>query len=312
MSIIPPSLQSLPPQNALGQPGFQQSPNVSLAAPWLNETAQPNQAPLQPTKFDQYVLKDIQQLQLPEASIPLTRLANQLMRANGISTPFRVVIVNQKYYNAMALPSGTILMHLETLEKAKSPDELAYLMAHELSHVNGKDSNRRIKRLLVSNLLAFSLPTSLLIIPKSRSFLIRQAQSAKLWAVVPLIVLGSTLVGVPISQMFAKMERESEYRADLNAVKMLSKAGLPVGNFREYTQALEQAYQTLPTWSRLILTIFGNDHPSAVRREVRMAQFIQSMPPQQQATHQPVTALEWSALKQAVAQKRLEVGPAKK
>jgi beta-barrel assembly-enhancing protease len=51
------------------------------------------------------------------------------------SLPLKVFILGVDYYNAYALPDGSIVVGLGLLEQAKSDDEVAFVLSHELGHI---------------------------------------------------------------------------------------------------------------------------------------------------------------------------------
>jgi predicted Zn-dependent protease len=60
--------------------------------------------------------------------------------------PIRVTLVNSDVVNAYALPGGQVVVYRGIIEKIKSPEALAALLAHESSHVNERHSLRSMLR----------------------------------------------------------------------------------------------------------------------------------------------------------------------
>uniref|UniRef100_UPI003342B708 M48 family metalloprotease n=1 Tax=Sandarakinorhabdus sp. TaxID=1916663 RepID=UPI003342B708 len=58
---------------------------------------------------------------------------------------------------AMALPGGQVVIFDKLIADAQSPDELAGVLAHELSHIKARDSERALVRQLGLSLLLQSL-----------------------------------------------------------------------------------------------------------------------------------------------------------
>jgi predicted Zn-dependent protease len=73
------------------------------------------------------------------------RLAVPLLAALG-DTPyeFRFLVVRDEAVNAFALPGGFVVVNRGLLESAESGDEVAAVLAHELSHVTARHSTRRL------------------------------------------------------------------------------------------------------------------------------------------------------------------------
>jgi predicted Zn-dependent protease len=71
--------------------------------------------------------------------------------------PVRLTIIDKPIVNAMALPGGQVVLFDKLIAQAQSPDELAGVLAHELSHIKARDSERALVRQLGLSLLLQSL-----------------------------------------------------------------------------------------------------------------------------------------------------------
>jgi predicted Zn-dependent protease len=60
--------------------------------------------------------------------------------------PIRLTLVDHDIVNAYALPGGNIVVYKGILQKLKTADELAALLAHESTHINERHSLRSILR----------------------------------------------------------------------------------------------------------------------------------------------------------------------
>lgn len=60
--------------------------------------------------------------------------------------PIRVTLVKSNTVNAYALPGGHVVVYTGILEKIKTPEALAALLAHESTHVNERHSLRSLLR----------------------------------------------------------------------------------------------------------------------------------------------------------------------
>jgi Zn-dependent protease with chaperone function len=67
--------------------------------------------------------------------VALESLAHRLGQTSGSSIPFRLHAVKAAAVNAFALPGGQIVLLNGLLKQAGSADELAAVVAHEMSHV---------------------------------------------------------------------------------------------------------------------------------------------------------------------------------
>ena len=71
-------------------------------------------------------------------------LVNKLKDAGGLELPFLAHVMSSGMPNAFALPGGRIYLLEGLLQRARSPDELAGILAHELGHVLHRDGMRRL------------------------------------------------------------------------------------------------------------------------------------------------------------------------
>ena len=79
-----------------------------------------------------------------EGQAAFTKLVDKLKTAGGIDMPLEARVVSSKIPNAYALPGGKIYLLDGLLKKAEKPDEVAGVLAHELGHVQHRDSLRKI------------------------------------------------------------------------------------------------------------------------------------------------------------------------
>lgn len=73
-----------------------------------------------------------------------TLLVDKLRRAGGLDTVLDAQVLSSKIPNAFALPGGKVYLLDGLLQKAKSADEVAGVLAHELGHVQHHDGMRKI------------------------------------------------------------------------------------------------------------------------------------------------------------------------
>ena len=73
-----------------------------------------------------------------------TKLVDKLRVAGGVEIPLEAHVVSSKIPNAFALPGGKVYLLEGLLKKSENPDEIAGVLAHELGHVQHRDSLRKI------------------------------------------------------------------------------------------------------------------------------------------------------------------------
>lgn len=81
-----------------------------------------------------------------EGQYALTRLVDTLQSAAHLPIPPYAVVLRSPIPNAFALPGGRVYILSGLLGRARSPDELAGVLAHEFGHVSHRDGVRRLVR----------------------------------------------------------------------------------------------------------------------------------------------------------------------
>src|SRR5690606_30989089 len=76
--------------------------------------------------------------------VAFDRLVTRLEAHAGLANTLRVFVVRRPEANAIALPGGTIFVFEGLIDQARSPDELAGVIAHEIGHVAHRDGTRSV------------------------------------------------------------------------------------------------------------------------------------------------------------------------
>ena len=74
----------------------------------------------------------------------LATLTEKLTSVAALPMPVDVVAISSSVRNAVALPGGRVYIFAGLLGAARGPDELAGVIAHELGHVQSRDSLRKL------------------------------------------------------------------------------------------------------------------------------------------------------------------------
>jgi predicted Zn-dependent protease len=94
----------------------------------------------------------------PELGAAMDTIVRRLVAA-GPPSPytFRVYVVDRPVVNAIALPGGYVVVFRKLLERTRTPEELAGVLAHELQHVLRRHSTRAVIHDASTGLLLMAL-----------------------------------------------------------------------------------------------------------------------------------------------------------
>ena len=155
-----------------------------------------------------------------------------------------VRVVNLEVINAFALPGGQILLSEGLLRYARSPDEVAGIIAHEMGHVLHRHA------------------TTAMIEALGVGFLFG----------VMLGDLGFSAVGMAGEALVRlSFSREAESEADETAADLLRRAGLGTGGLADFFERMDKDIGDVPAHLAFLST-----HP---RNESRMRRFRAVPPP---------------------------------
>jgi Zn-dependent protease with chaperone function len=195
----------------------------------------------------------------------LARLVARLAaagQADGASpSDLAVSVRRQGTANAFALPGARVILLSGLIERAKAPDEVAAVLAHELGHVSARDPTRS---------------------------LIRASGTSFLLSLILGDLTGSTMI-VAIGQalLSAGYSREAERAADAHAVGLMARAG---GNGAALADVLERISSDDDRRGTLDLL---RTHPLTAER----AAAIRALAGPEAPGRQILSAEDWAALK---------------
>ena len=159
---------------------------------------------------------EIYRCSAPAASAALERLATRL----DPTLQVRIVFTSHPNVNGLAVPGGIVVVGQDVLRLAKSPEEVAGLMAHELAHVRLQHTEQ---------MLAASLP---------------------------LTLLSQGMFSVLTTGLATSYSRGMEREADAVAMKTMSQAGVDPRQLAVMLKRIEEGKRTrrgrrnanVPSW----------------------------------------------------------------
>ena len=79
----------------------------------------------------------------PEVERYVDRIGRRILAATGpLSFDYRFFVIEENQLNAFAVPGGTVYVFTGLIERAKSTDELAGVLGHEIVHIKGRHMAR--------------------------------------------------------------------------------------------------------------------------------------------------------------------------
>ena len=189
----------------------------------------------------QYVAPEKERCNDPPRLARIEQIVRRLLAGQPQSAyRFKIYVVNQPVFNALAAPGGHIVIFRGLLDRSESAEELAGVLTHELQHV--------LKRHVTRALLEYA----------STSFLV---------AAVLGDVSGMVSFGVEAAQMLAQMRfsRQHESEADEAGLKMLLAAQVDPAGMIAFFEAVKREEGKLPAVAAYVST-----HPQTEERIARL------------------------------------------
>ncbi|MEM0977079.1 MAG: M48 family metallopeptidase [Pseudomonadota bacterium] len=179
---------------------------------------------------------------------------------------YTIRVINFETENAFAVPGGNIVFFDGLIQQATTPEQVAGVLAHEIAHVENRDSLR---------------------------LLLRSAGSAGILSMLIGDFAGGALVLVVSEALInASHSQEVERNADAFAHERLAEAGLPSTPFAEFFDFLHEKYGIEDSQVGTLLSYIST-HPDTLGRaaEARAANTVEGdfVP--------VVTEEEWAALR---------------
>lgn len=160
----------------------------------------------------------------------------------------RVVVVDQPAVNAFALPGGYIVVLRGLLERTRSAEELAGVLAHELQHILHRHPTRAV---------------------------LQHASTGLLVAAVTGDVSGALAYGLEGARTLGllRYSRRFEEEADREGTRMLVAAGIDPAGMVEFFESLRKEGREAPALLQYLST-----HPSPAERIARLRGLVAQAP----------------------------------
>jgi Zn-dependent protease with chaperone function len=199
------------------------------------------------------VERQMQVVRDPELENFVQRIGKRLVSTGMAGDyPYTFKVINDPSINAFALPGGPTYIHTGLLKAAENEDQVAAVMAHELSHVALRHGTHQASK---ANLI--QLPAMLAGAVVGNGSMLGQ-----------LAQLG---IGLGANSVLLKFSRDAESDADILGARMMAKAGYnPIEMARFFEKLEAQGGRGGPQ--------FLSDHPNPGNRSKAIQQEIQYLP----------------------------------
>jgi predicted Zn-dependent protease len=172
----------------------------------------------------------------------LTALGNQLVAATSVrDLTWHFTIVNAKEVNAFAVPGGHIYINRGLIERARTMNQVAGVLAHEIAHVTERHSVDQMQQMQGAN-----VGVALLCV------LTNTCESTA----------GRAAINVGGSAAFASFSRSDETQADEVGLRLTVRAGIDPNGFPEMFRILLDERKSNPG----AVEAFFSTHPLAEDR----------------------------------------------
>lgn len=185
----------------------------------------------------------------PEREAAIEAIVKRLLAPQpSIPYTIRVTVVDDQTVNAFAVPGGQVVLLRGLLERTRTPEELAGVIAHEIQHVLQRHATR---------------------------LLLQHASTGLLLVAVSGDITGVMAYGIESARVLGTLRysRHLESEADVEGLRMLLAAEVDPGGMIAFFDALRTGERRLPTASRYLAS-----HPLAADRVDSLKQMAASAP----------------------------------
>ncbi|MGR3368768.1 MAG: M48 family metallopeptidase [Sagittula sp.] len=195
----------------------------------------------------------------PRGQAALQKMLTRLTAGQDMKYDINLMVFDHPMINAFAAPGGQVVLVRGLLDKAEHPDEVAGVLAHELAHVENRDTTREA---------------------------LRAAGSAGLLTMILGDFTGGAAIAIVGEHMIsASYTRDAEGKADDFALDMLADAGVSAEGFAGF-------FDRIAELEGFALPAYLSSHPVTEERAMQARDFAG-----EQAHTTPIlTDAEWSDL----------------
>ncbi|MGH9340752.1 MAG: M48 family metalloprotease [Acidobacteriota bacterium] len=169
-------------------------------------------------------------------------VANRIARHSDLKVPLKISVLQSEEVNAFALPGGFLFINAGLITEADKEDELAGVIAHEISHVAARHSSRLGTRANIANLVLQAAQLAGLIFTGGLSSI----------ATYYALQYGLYGLGFFLSLSLLGVSRDYELEADILGTQYLWHSGYSLTGFIDFfsKMAAKEGYLAGASWFR--------------------------------------------------------------
>src|SRR5271157_3826983 len=206
-------------------------------------------------QYSEQIDKQAKLLKDPVVNEYVNRVAQNVARNSDLKVPLTVKIIDDPTINAFALPGGFLYVNTGVIKAADEEDQLAGVIAHEISHVAARHWASQMTK---ATLLQYAT-IPLIFIPMTYP--------------VYLGISEAMNFGVPMA--FLRFSRQDEAEADYLGIQYMYKAGYDPNSYVAFFGKVMQEERRVPG---SVPSVFA-DHPPTPDRIVKCEEEIKQILP---------------------------------
>jgi len=185
----------------------------------------------------------------------VNRVGQNLVRNSDAQVPFTIKVIDSDEVNAFALPGGFFYVNSGLILRAQEEDELAGVMAHEISHVTARHGTKQATK---AELIQLGAMAAMIFVPYG-------------WAGYG-IYEGMNLA-IPLT--FLKFSRDAEREADFLGIQYMYKAGYDPNAYVTFFERIQADEKRRPG---SIPKVFSTHPPTPERIELAQKEIARILP----------------------------------
>ena len=185
----------------------------------------------------------------------VNRVGQNLVRNSDAQVPFTIKVIDSDEVNAFALPGGFFYVNSGLILRAQEEDELAGVMAHEISHVTARHGTKQATK---AELIQLGSIAAMIFVPYG-------------WAGYG-IYEGMNLA-IPLT--FLKFSRDAEREADFLGIQYMYKAGYDPNAYVTFFERIQADEKRRPG---SIPKVFSTHPPTPERIELAQKEIARILP----------------------------------